>query len=80
MQLSSVYLFEVGSQKAQWLSARQTAIAANVANANTPGYHAVDIQPFSAVLELVTHRIGDNQSCPYVPAPIRNGRVARGRN
>ena len=50
MQLSSVYLFEVGSQRAQWLSARQTAIAANVANANTPGYRAVDIQPFSAVL------------------------------
>jgi flagellar basal-body rod protein FlgB len=51
VQLSSVYLFEVGSQKAQWLSARQTAIAANVANANTPAYHAVDIQPFSAVLD-----------------------------
>ena len=49
--MSSIYLFEVGSQKAQWLSARQTAIAANVANANTPGYHAVDIQPFSAVLD-----------------------------
>ena len=52
VQLSSVYLFEIGSQKAQWLSARQTAIAANVANANTPGYRAVDIQPFSAVLDL----------------------------
>ena len=51
MQLSSVYLFEIGSQKAQWLSARQTALAANVANANTPSYRAVDIQPFSAVLE-----------------------------
>jgi flagellar basal-body rod protein FlgB len=49
--LSSVYLFELGSQKAQWLSARQTAIAANVANANTPAYHAVDTQPFSAVLD-----------------------------
>jgi flagellar basal-body rod protein FlgB len=49
--LSPVYLFELGAQKAQWLSARQTAVAANVANANTPGYRAVDIQPFSAVLD-----------------------------
>ena len=49
--MSSIYLFEVASQKAQWLSARQTAIAGNVANANTPGYRAVDIQPFSAVLD-----------------------------
>jgi flagellar basal-body rod protein FlgB len=49
--LSSIYLFEVASQKAQWLSARQTAIAGNVANASTPGYRALDIQPFSAVLD-----------------------------
>jgi flagellar basal-body rod protein FlgB len=49
--LSSIYLFEVASQKSQWLSARQTAIADNVANATTPGYRAVDIQPFSAVLD-----------------------------
>jgi flagellar basal-body rod protein FlgB len=51
VQLSSIYLFEVASQKTQWLSARQTAIAGNVANANTPGYRALDIQPFSAVLD-----------------------------
>ena len=49
--MSSIYLFELGSQKAQWLSTRKTAIAANIANANTPGYRAVDIQPFSAVLD-----------------------------
>jgi flagellar basal-body rod protein FlgB len=50
-KLSSIYLFQIASQKSQWLSARQTAIAGNVANANTPGYHALDIQPFSAVLD-----------------------------
>jgi flagellar basal-body rod protein FlgB len=49
--LSPIYLFQVASEKSQWLSARQTAIAANVANANTPGYRAVDVRPFSAVLD-----------------------------
>jgi len=49
--VSPIYLFEVAAQKSQWLSARQTAIAGNVANANTPGYRALDIQPFSAVLD-----------------------------
>jgi flagellar basal-body rod protein FlgB len=49
--LNSIYLFEVAAEKSQWLSARQTAIAGNVANANTPGYHALDIEPFSAVLD-----------------------------
>jgi len=47
----SIYLFELASQKAGWLSARQTAIASNVANANTPGYRAVDVQPFAAALD-----------------------------
>ena len=49
--MSQIYLFQVASQQPQWLSARQTAIAGNVANANTPGYRALDIQPFSAVLD-----------------------------
>lgn len=47
----SLYLFELASQKAEWLSARQTAIASNVANANTPGYRAVDVAPFAAALD-----------------------------
>jgi flagellar basal-body rod protein FlgB len=46
----SIYLFQVASQKSEWLSARQTAVASNVANANTPGYRALDVLPFSAVL------------------------------
>jgi flagellar basal-body rod protein FlgB len=47
----SIYLFQVASQKSEWLSARQTAVASNVANANTPGYRALDVQPFSAILD-----------------------------
>lgn len=43
-------LFSLASQNANWLSTRQVTIAANVANANTPGYRAQDVQPFSAVL------------------------------
>jgi len=48
--VSEIYLFQIASQKAQWLGARQTAVASNVANVNTPGYRAVDVQPFAAAL------------------------------
>jgi flagellar basal-body rod protein FlgB len=48
--LSDIYLFQVASQKSQWLSARQVAVADNVANANTPGYRALDVPPFSTYL------------------------------
>lgn len=49
--MSQPYVLQLASQRTQWLSARKSLIASNVANANTPGYHAVDLQPFSAVLD-----------------------------
>lgn len=48
--MDSMYLFNVASQQGRWLSVRQAAIAGNVANANTPGYKAVDVEPFNAAL------------------------------
>lgn len=47
--MAQVQLFDLASQQAHWLSARQITLAANIANANTPGYKAVDIPPFEAV-------------------------------
>jgi flagellar basal-body rod protein FlgB len=49
--LAEVYLFKLASQRTGYLSERQTLIAGNVANANTPGYKAVDLKPFSATLQ-----------------------------
>jgi len=62
----SIYLFQLAAQKAEWLSARQTAIASNVANANTPGYRAVDVAPFAAVLD----------KAPMVMAATSSGHLA----
>jgi flagellar basal-body rod protein FlgB len=47
--MEPVYLFDLASQRAQWLSARQVAVAENIANANTPGYKSADVPPFEAV-------------------------------
>jgi flagellar basal-body rod protein FlgB len=48
--MSSIFLFEIASQRSQWLSMRQAAISSNIANANTPGYTAMDVKPFETVL------------------------------
>ena len=48
--MSSIYLLQLASQQTQWLSARQKLTAANIANANTPGFTSMDLQPFSDVL------------------------------
>ena len=45
-----VNLFDLASQQAKWLGARQAAVAGNIANVNTPGYGAVDVAPFEQVL------------------------------
>ncbi|MCK0207910.1 flagellar basal body rod protein FlgB [Starkeya koreensis] len=49
--MDQIFLFGLASRHAAWASARQATIAANIANANTPGYRAADVEAFSAVLD-----------------------------
>ncbi|WP_255565111.1 flagellar basal body rod protein FlgB [Methylovirgula sp. HY1] len=46
-----LYLFSLAATQTRYLAIRQAAVAENVANANTPGYKAVDVAPFSAVYD-----------------------------
>ncbi len=49
--MGPVYLLDLASSHERWLSLRQASVSANVANANTPGYRAQDIEPFNKILE-----------------------------
>lgn len=48
--MDPIRLFDLASQQSRWLAARQATLAENIANANTPGYRAKDVQPFAEVL------------------------------
>jgi flagellar basal-body rod protein FlgB len=48
--MDSVNFFAIASQQNRWLTERQSMIAQNIANVNTPGYKGVDVTPFEAVL------------------------------
>ncbi len=48
--MPSASIFSLAYTQAQWLSARQTAVAGNIANANTAGYVGKDVVPFEKVL------------------------------
>jgi flagellar basal-body rod protein FlgB len=48
--MEPVFLLNLASRKTAWLAARQSAIASNIANQNTPGYKAVDVAPFKDVM------------------------------
>lgn len=49
--MQPVQMFDLAAQQARWLGVRQSAIAGNIANVNTPGYGAVDVEPFERVLD-----------------------------
>lgn len=49
--MEPVNLFQLAAQQSRWLAVRQSAVAGNVANVNTPGYLAVDVEPFEKVLD-----------------------------
>jgi len=66
-------LFSLASQNASWLSTRQATVAANVANANTPGYHARDVQPFSAVLSHLNLPMATTSAGHIEPAALSSG-------
>lgn len=49
--MERLYLMDLAARNADWASVRQTTIASNIANANTPGYLARDVEPFSEVFD-----------------------------
>jgi flagellar basal-body rod protein FlgB len=49
--MGPVYLFSAVARHNQWLSMRQATIAGNIANANTKGFKALDVDPFEKVLD-----------------------------
>lgn len=50
-------IFALTSRHNQWLTLRQTTVASNVANANTPGYRSTDVKPFEDVLGAMQVRL-----------------------
>jgi len=48
--MEPVFLTKLVSNNNDWLSVRQATIAENIANANTPGFHARDLEPFTSVI------------------------------
>lgn len=42
--------FALAAAKLDWLDRRNTVIAANIANANTPGYVPKDLPPFASMM------------------------------
>jgi flagellar basal-body rod protein FlgB len=66
MDLAHVPLFDALIKRMDWLSDRQTVIAENVANADTPGYVAHDLKSldFDAMLRQTTSHVALSTTQP----------------
>lgn len=49
--MQPIFLLDLASRHAQWATVRQATISGNIANANTPGYTAKEVEPFASVLD-----------------------------
>ena len=52
IEASQTGLFAIAERKLGWIGARQRVLAQNIANADTPGYRARDVSPFSRIVGL----------------------------
>ncbi len=50
MDPTDIGLFNLAEKRLAWAAQRQGVLAANIANANTPGFQTQDIAPFAKVL------------------------------
>lgn len=49
--MQPMQLFNLAFRQNEWLAQRQSVISSNVANANTPGYKARDVESFDAAMQ-----------------------------
>jgi len=54
MDPTRIALFDLAEKRLAWTAQRQNVLAANIANANTPGFQGRDVEPFAKVLAGTT--------------------------
>ncbi len=62
MASADIPLLDLAEQRLAWVDRRQGVLARNIANANTPGWQARDLIPFSA--ELANAGLAPTQTNP----------------
>lgn len=70
--MQPIQLFQLTSKQAHWLTVRQTVVAGNIANANTPAYATREVAAFDAVLQDTGMRMAATNAAHFTEDPIRN--------
>jgi len=70
--MDPIQLFDLASRQAQWLAVRQSVVAGNIANANTPDYRAKDVDSFESVLTGRHMSLASTHAAHFTESPLRN--------
>jgi flagellar basal-body rod protein FlgB len=73
--MQPMQLFNIAFRQNEWLAQRQSVVSSNVANANTPGYKARDVQSFDEAMQTSMPMAATNSQHFAAPAfdAIANG-------
>jgi flagellar basal-body rod protein FlgB len=75
--MQPMQLFNLAFRQNEWLAQRQSVISSNIANANTPGYKAKDVESFQDVMSRsVRMAVTDTQHM----APADSGNLRQQEN
>jgi flagellar basal-body rod protein FlgB len=79
MNTAAPDVFAMAEKRLAWIDQRQGVLVQNIANANTPGYLARDITPFSDVLAAEARRVGSG-GAPAATSQAKPDRGLAGRS
>ena len=76
---TQIGLFDLAEKRLAWVDQRQTVLAQNIANANTPGYVAKDVTPFAQALAEVAPDLARTNVMHLAgsPSKLRSGQNPR---
>lgn len=75
--MAPVSLFTLIDQQKTWLSARQSLVAQNIANVNTPGYKATDTLPFARVMQAASLEMAGTNALHMRPSESETMAIAK---
>lgn len=72
MDLSNLTIFRLAKKRLDWSAQREQVLAANIANANSPGYRAKDIESFDFKTLMRQEARKANEVKPMLTHPMHS--------
>jgi flagellar basal-body rod protein FlgB len=80
MDPTRIGLFDLAQKRLQWTAQRQSVLATNIANSNTPRFQARDVQSFASVLQGTGSVAPARTQAAHMAGTVPSGQAALARD